>query len=153
MTISAREYFEGVRAQVRKFERVEARYAELSDTSIGAIKYDEAHGGSSDPMARIDAAMDYEQIVSERRAELEKMLDAATSILYGEHGRGGLAKLKGSIYADSICMHYLQDDSWAHIARYSEMYSAQEIRNKAMSGLRFIDRHGFAYVREGGDRV
>lgn len=149
MTISAREYFDGVRAQVRKFERVEARYAELSDTSIGAIKYDEAHGGSSDPMARIDEAMDYEQIVAERRAELEKTLDAATSILYGEDGRGGLAKLKGSIYADSICMHYLQDERWKDIAALFGA-SGKQVRYYAMSGLRFIDRHGFAYVREGG---
>lgn len=149
MTISAKAYFEDCLRQVRKFARVEERFAELSDTSIGAIKYDEAHGGSGDPMARIDEAMDYEQVLAERKAELEKTLDAATSILYGEDGRGGLAKLKGSIYADSICMHYLQDERWKDIAALFGA-SGKQVRYYAMSGLRFIDRHGFAYVREGG---
>lgn len=147
--MNAKEFFEDCRAKVRKFERTQERYAELISTDIGAIKYDEAHGGSCDPMARIDAAIDYLQIVTERSNELRELLDYATSILYGLDSRSGLAKLKGSIYADSICMHYLQNMSWRDMARESDIYSDKQLRNYAMSGLSAIDRYGFAYLREG----
>lgn len=146
--MNAKTYFEDCRAQVRRFARVEQRYAELCDTSIGAIKYDDSHGGNGDPMARVDEAIDYEQVVSERRAELHETLDYANAILYGADGHGGLSKLKGSIYADSICMHYLQDERWTDIARLFGT-DGKQVRYYAMSGLRAIDRVGFARLIEG----
>ena len=147
--MNAKEFFEDCQRKVRKFERTQERYAEMMQCDIGAIKYDEAHGGSSDPMARIDAAMDYLQIVTARSNELIEVLDYATSILYGMDSRSGLAKLKGTIYADSICMHYLQNMSWVAMAKQAEIYSDKQLRNYAMSGLSAIDRYGFAYLREG----
>lgn len=147
--MDAKEFFEDMRNKVRKFERTQERYAEMISTDIGAIKYDDAPGGGCDPMARIDAAMDYLQIVMERSKALRSDLDYATSILYGLDARSGLAKAKGFIYADSIAMHYLQNTSWKEIAKNSEIYTDKEIRNFAMSGFRAIDKFGFAYLREG----
>lgn len=136
--MKAETFFEDCLRAVRKFNSTYERYAELSDTSIGAIKYDEAHGSSGDPMARIDEAMDYEQIVAERKAEMDELLDEATSILYeGEC----VAKLKGPIYADTICLHYLHDEKWSEIAARYGM-DGKQARNYAMSGLACIDRHG-----------
>jgi len=145
--MKAHEYFEICREKVRAFSRTEQRYAELCGFSVPPIRYDGAHGGSSDPMARIDAALDFSQIVNERRAELNEILEYATSVLYGIDGHGGLAKLKGFIYADAICMHYLQDMPWKDIAEQSEIYSSKQVRNYAMSGMSCIDRYGFAYMR------
>lgn len=146
--MNAKEYFEDCRVKVRKFERTQERYSELISTDIGAIKYDEVHSSSQDPMARIDAALDYLQIVNERKAELAETLDYATAVLYGIDGHGGLAKLKGIIYADSICMHYLDDMSWKAMAKQAEVYDSKQLRNFAMAGFRAIDRYGFTAIRE-----
>ena len=135
--MNAQEYFEDCRFMVRRVKLCEERYEELMQSG-GAINYEDAHSGNGDPMARIDAAMDYEQIVAERKAEMDELLDEATSILYeGEC----VAKLKGSIYADTICLHYLHDEKWSEIASRYGM-DGKQARNYAMSGLACIDRHG-----------
>lgn len=137
--IKASDYFDECLRAVRKFESTCERYASLHDPSVKAIRYDDygsAHG--SDPMARIDAAMDYEQILAERKAEMNELLDEATSVLYeGEC----VAKLKGSIYADTICLHYLHDEKWSEIAARYGM-DGKQARNYAISGLACIDTHG-----------
>ena len=146
--MNSKDYFEDCRFMVRRVAKSEERYRELTESGIGAVKYDEIHASSSDPMARVDEAIDYLQIVNERKAELEETLDYANSILYGADGHGGLAKLKGFIYADSICLHYLDDMSWKAIAEQAEIYSAKQARNYAMAGFRAIDRYGFVRMME-----
>lgn len=149
--MNAKDYFEDCRSQVRKVAQSEERYRELTESDIGAIKYDEVHTSSHDPMARIDAAMDYLQVIEKRKADLAEILEYATSVLYGIDGHVGLAKLKGSVYADAICMHYLDDMTWKAIAEQAVIYSSKQLRNYAMAGFSAIDRYGFAYLREGHD--
>src|SRR5574344_2545725 len=148
--MNAQEYFKDCRFMVRRVKWCEERYEERMQSG-GAINYEDAHSGNGDPMARVDAAMDYLQVVNSRKEEVAEMLEYATSVLYGMENSGGLAKLKGSIYADSIAMHYLDDMSWKAIAEQAEIYSSKQLRNYAMAGFRAIDRYGFAYLREGHD--
>ncbi len=59
------------------------------------------------------------------------MIEEACELLYGQDGRGGLAKLKGTRYADAICMGYLQAQEWAEIADIMQCFRSNGAANYA----------------------
>ena len=79
-----------------------------------------------------------EQRYAERQCEYEAIMDAALERLYGEDGRGGLAKRHGGKYADAICLRYLQ---LASCRESSEAmgYTPDYITRLCTEGFRLMD--------------
>lgn len=121
--MNAQSWFEYLRALVveqadlrLKLEEVEAITAPKGQ-QFGSI----GHGsGAGDASTRIIKAMEakepYRLKYERRQMALERMLEVATTILYGADGRGGLAKERCSADADCILGYYLLAMSWREVA-------------------------------------
>ena len=145
----AKEYFEGIRAEVVKtdkaremLERMRAREGAKAQSyqAGGGI------GGAADPMDSIAKRIDFEGRLEQRIADAEEALDEACEVLYGKDGLGGLAKLKGTRYADAICMAYCQAESWSEIAEVMQC-SQSWAHELCYAGFMYIDRVGWAKVK------
>ena len=145
----AKEYFECIRAEVVKtdkaremLERMKAREgAKAQSYQIGG-----GCGDVSDPMESVSQRIDFEGKLRRRISDVEGSLDEACAMLYGADGRGGLAKLKGTHYADAICMYYCQAETWGYIAEIMQC-SQKWCRKLCEVGFEFIDRVGWAHVK------
>lgn len=145
----AKEYFEGVRALVLKtdgaremLERMKARegaktqhYCERAGT-----------GDAADPMDSVASRIDFEGKLRQRIDDAEGAMDEACIVLYGADGRGGLAKLKGTRYADAICMYYCNAQTWAETADIMQC-TDKWCRRLCEVGFTYIDREGWAKVK------
>lgn len=147
----AREYFEGIRSEVSSVARERSELELMRErTGVRAQGFGPTSrhgGGSPSAMGVVDAAVDRERELAGRERELERSLGRATELLYGADGRGGLAKLRGSRYADAICMGYLQATPWREVAEVM-MCSPRWCHELCDSAFRYIDRVGFAFVRD-----
>lgn len=146
--MNAKEYFEGIRAEVVSTERaremLERMKAKEGAKSQG---YHEGAGGdASDPMESVAKRIDLEAIIAQRIADAEAHIDEACDLLYGKDGRGGLAKLKGARYADAICMGYLQAQPWGEVAEIMQG-SVRWCHALCDVGFAYIDEVGWAYVK------
>lgn len=146
--MKAKEYFEGIRAEVVKtdtaremLERMKAREGAKTQS------YKTGGGGDMrDPMDSVSDRIDFEGKLRQRIADAERALDEACEVLYGSDGRGGLAKLKGTHYADAICMHYCQAETWGEIADIMQC-SQKWCRKLCEVGFDYIDRVGWAHIK------
>lgn len=146
----SKEYFEGIRSEVRKIEQTrEMLEAMKCKEGAKAQGYQPSTGGSAsgDPMDEIARRIDFEGRLQSRIEESAKEVDEACVLLYGADNRGGLAKLKGARYADAVCMLYLQDMPAAEVAEVMRC-SAKWCRELCAAAFRYIDRVGMAYVKE-----
>lgn len=145
----AKEYFEGIRAEVVKTERARETLERMRAKEGAKAQSYQVSGGSgdgSDPMDEIARRIDLEGNLRKRMADTERAVDEACALLYGEDGRGGLSKLKGTRYADAICMGYLQAQPWSDIADI--MHSSKRWCHTLCDvGFAYIDRVGFAAVK------
>lgn len=147
--MKAKEYFEGIRAEVVKtdkalemLERMKAR----EGAKAQSYQTGEAGGYVTDPMESVSQRIDFEGKLRQRIADAEGTLDEACEVLYGADGRGGLAKLKGTRYADAICMGYLQAQPWDEIAEIMQS-SQQWCRKLCDVGFAYIDAVGWAKLK------
>lgn len=145
----AKEYFEGIRAEVVETERAREMLERMrAKESVKAQSYQEvtgngcASGGSLAILQRID----FEERLEKRISEAHGLIEDACALLYGSDGRGGLAKLKGARYADAICMGYLQAQPWEEVAEIMQS-SKQWCRKLCDVGFVYIDTVGWAYVK------
>ena len=145
----AKEYFEGIRGEVLKveqaqqmLERLKAREGAKTQSYQGGG----AHGDASNPMDEIGRRIDFEGRLAERIKESSRSVDEACVILYGSDGRGGLAKLKGTRYADAVCMFYLQAETWDSMAEVM-CCSPQWCQSLCRAAFVYIDKVGWAKVR------
>jgi len=107
-------------------------------------------GGTGDPMAAMDRAIDLSTELDMLKAKLNRRIEAATQILYGQDGRGGLAKAKGTTTADILCRYYLQGGAWDEIA--SEVADPESKAPKKWCQMRA--RRALDYMeREGGRSI
>ena len=148
----AKEYFEGIREDVvsaerarEMLERMRAREG-LKSQSYTASGGGGGGDGDTDGMGAVDRRIDFERRLVTRAADAEQAIDEACAILYGADNRGGLAKLKGTQYADAICMAYCQAEPWAKIADVMQC-STKWCRKLCDVGFAYIDRLGMAYVK------
>lgn len=147
--MDAKEYFEGIRQEVAGIEHSREMLARLkAREGAKAQSYTAGGGGGySDPMDAINSRIDFEARLERRISDGQAELDEACALLYGVDNHGGLAKLKGTRYADALCMAYLQAMSWDEVAdvmRCSKRWCI-ELCNTA---FRYIDDVGFAYIKE-----
>lgn len=145
----AKDYFEGIRAEVVSTDRAREMLERMKAREGAKAQSYQAGGGAGDacdPMESISRRIDFEGRLRKRIADAEEMLDEACAVLYGEDGRGGLAKLKGTQYADAICMAYCQAEPWAEIADVMQC-SQQWCRKLCDVGFVYIDRVGWAHIK------
>lgn len=145
----AKEYFEGIRAEVVSIERAREMLERMKSREGAKAQSLQARGGADDvcdPMESISRRIDFEGRLRKRIADAEEMLDEACAVLYGEDGRGGLAKLKGTQYADAICMAYCQAEPWAEIADVMQC-SVRWCHKLCDVGFAYIDSVGWAHLK------
>lgn len=147
--MKAKEYFEGIRAEVVKTERAwEMLECMRAKEGAKTQSYQPSGGGGfcTDASLAIIQRIDFEKRLEQRIADARKQIDEACEFLYGADGRGGLAKLKGTRYADAICMGYLQAQPWDEIAEI--MQSSQKWCRKLCDvGFAYIDAVGWAKLK------
>lgn len=144
----AREFFESVRGEIVRLERSRSALEKLrAREGARAQSYGISTGSAGgDPMDAVGSRIDMEGRLSGRIADAERAVETACEVLYGRDGRGGLAKLKGSRYADAVCIYYVQGQTWADAAD-AMMCSRQWCRSLAAEAFDFIDRTGWAEVK------
>ena len=147
--MKAKEYFEGIRAEVVKTENAREMLERMkAREGAKAQAYQEGGSGGDvcDPMESVSQRIDFEGRLKQRMADAEEAIDEACALLYGSNGRGGLAKLKGTRYADAICMYYCQAETWADIADVMQS-SKKWCRKICDVGFAYIDTVGWANVK------
>lgn len=147
--MKAKEYFEGIRAEVVKTDKARDMLERMkAKEGAKAQSYTEGRGGGevSDWSLSILQRIDFEDRLQQRINDAQGMIEEACELLYGQDGRGGLAKLKGTRYADAICMGYLQAQEWAEIADIMQC-SQQWCRELCKAGFAYIDRVGWAKLK------
>lgn len=147
--MKAKEYFEGIRAEVVKTDKAREMLERMkAREGAKAQSYQTGGGGGdvSDPMESISRRIDFEGRLKKRIADAEQAIDEACEVLYGADGRGGLAKLKGTRYADAICMGYLQAQPWNEIAEIMQG-SVRWCHTLCDVGFAYIDEVGWAHVK------
>ena len=147
----ARDWFEQIRAEVIECARMEDDLLKLrAQTGPRGQSYEMvAHSsGTSDGSGPILRVAQAEQELDVRQARCDAMIEEAMDVLYGEDGRGGLARLKGTATADCICGHYLMGMKWQDVAddlaRPESENPADWCRMRASRGFECIDRVGAA---------
>jgi hypothetical protein len=89
------------------------------------------------------AAIDSEEIINRRMAELAKVIDDALCVLYGEDEQNGVARALGGTYADVIEMRCIECMSWAAIADVTGMCQ-RTMQEKYRIALDYVDSVGIA---------
>ena len=147
--MKAKEYFEGIRAEVVKTDTAREMLARMkAREGVKAQSYQTGGSGDMrDPMDSVSNRIDFEGKLRQRIADAERVLDEACEVLYGSDGRGGLAKLKGTHYADAICMYYCQAETWGEIADIMQC-SQKWCRKLCEVAFDYIDRVGWAHVKD-----
>lgn len=148
--MAARDYFEGVRAEVLELRRAQDMLERLrSRCGIRAQGYETATSGGTarDAMDDVVRVVDFESRLELRIRDCEDEVSAACDLLYGKDNKGGLAKLKGTRYADAICMAYLQVEEWSDIAEIMQC-SPKWCRELCNAGFAYIDKVGWGRIRE-----
>ncbi|UEA45193.1 hypothetical protein [Collinsella stercoris] len=147
--MKAKEYFEGIRSEVVKTERAREMLERMrAKEGAKAQSYQPLGGGGycTGASLAIIQRIDFEKRLERRIADARKQIDEACEVLYGIDGRGGLAKLKGTRYADAICMGYLQAQPWSEIAEIMQS-SQQWCRKLCDVGFAYIDAVGWAKLK------
>lgn len=146
---NARYHFERLRHEVQEVERMRTRVNEMREAcmprgaSTGSIGGGRS-GGSV--VTKLDLLVDLEAELDARAAALQTKLDRVADVLYGSDGRGGIAKVRGSVDADIIFAYYLDARTWAEVA--SSLAPAESpcpadwCRMRARRALETIDKVG-----------
>lgn len=151
--MGARDWFERIRAEVLECARLEDDLLDLRakagprGQSFEMVAHSTGASDGSGPILRVAQA---ESELDVRQARCNAMVEDAMDVLYGEDGRGGLARLKGSATADCICGRYLMGMRWGEVAdeitRPESRDGEQWCKRRAYRGLEFIDKIGLAVL-------
>jgi hypothetical protein len=150
--ITAKEYFDDARSSALELKRLEGAIAHAKQKLIprGHGQGDVISHGVHDPMEAVGEIIDAEKELVFRRAELRPTIRSATEVLYGQDGQGGLAGMKGFVFADVLYLYYIQahpmTDVCDQIAE-SLHVSRQEAYYYRAAGLAAIDQVGIAKAR------
>ena len=139
--MDSRERFEEIRRQVVEIAKAEAELAALRET-LGARtqRYSSTGGRSgSDPTDRIDAIIDRQEVLDVAKSRTNAEIEKALVILYGEDGRGGVAKERGTGYADAVCSVYLMGNTHQQTAKELGCSRAW-VTNMCSEAFRWMDR-------------
>lgn len=147
--MGARDWFESIRAEVIECARMEDDLMDLRakagprGQALEMVAHSSGITDGSGPVIRV---ADAERELDIRQARCNAMVEDAMDVLYGADGRGGLAKLKDSATADSICGYYLMGMRWQQVAdelaRPDSEDARQWCKRRAYRGMEYIDRVG-----------
>lgn len=135
----SQDWFEYVRANVVELAKLKADLEEAQTKTqpkgqqLGSI----GHGsGGKDASSAILKAMEVRTKHDRLNAKVERMLEHATAILYGEDGRSGLAKERCSADADCILGYYLLAMTWREV-------SDEMVRPESVDGPQWCKRRAY----------
>ena len=146
--MTCRDWFEYIRSQVLALAAMESRVEELkAKAGPRGQRFDKVgHGGAAhDASAPILSVAEAEAELDRMKVDTNAEVERALLVLYGDDGRGGLARAKGSAYADCICGYYLMGMRWREVAAELASDSVdgrQWCKRSAYRGFEFIDRVG-----------
>ena len=148
MYACARDLFDAARTAATECERTRRMLLAMEAAEQGgraSLDSKIARGSISDPMRRVDARIDREAAWRVRIEENESLMDYATCVLYGseQDGKGGIAVLLGTAYADALWWYYLGHETWE---RTGEIVGYSKSRCKSMRDVAFdlVDALGLA---------
>lgn len=147
--MKAREYFEQAQNAAQDMHSASLRLAALRDSEqLQAVRYDKDGNNPnvSDAMKATDERIDYEAVFAERIEAAQAIIDDAFAFLYGNDGRHGLSRALGNRYADVLCAHYLQLETYVDLAHQMGC-GDRYLRMLADEAMMYIDRVGFAKIR------
>ena len=148
----ARDLFEAardaaceMRAAREQLARLESRALHLPSPLSG-----DGRGGRRDVngTAASNDHVDYESSLRARLADDAKLLDAAMAVAYGPDGKGGVAALLGSCYADALFWRYLKAEPWETCARMC-CTSVRTARRRACAAFDAVDGVGLVNAVNG----
>lgn len=152
--MASRDWFEYIRSRVLELRAMESRLDELrAKAGPRGQRFDATgHGGHAhDASAPILSIAETEAELDSIRKATNAEIERALLVLYGKSGRGGIAKAKGSAYADCICGYYLMGMSWREVAEDLAVDSVdgrQWCWRHAYRGFEFIDTVGLSAITE-----
>lgn len=141
----AREMFEAARDAARDMERTRRMLEamEASEQSAGGSGPKVSHGSVSDPMRRVDARLDRERLWHRRMEDDARLVEYATSIVYGaeQDGSGGVCALLSALHADCLWWRYLGDATWERVGQVVG-YSRTRCKELVSEALDCVDAYG-----------
>lgn len=144
----SRDYFAMAKAAASKMDEIREELTRRhSALVLQAQRYFESRTvGDLDPQRAMDEYIDAEREAECELADLQAQVDDALGILYGFHGRGGVAKLYSRRCADCINWRWLQRRKWADVAADLDCTArwAQQLESDAFD---FMDRYGESAIR------
>lgn len=138
----AREYFERVKSAAAARERIcETLERMRSSAELHVQSYSDAGGHASDaePVVNLVAQ---EMMLEDFQRMYDAILDDASAVLFGIHGRGGVAKGCGEAEAVAIHTIYCELGDDAEAAKRCEC-TPDWARHLCERGFRWIDSQGF----------
>lgn len=143
----SRDWFEFIRSSVleldqmrRTVEELEAMVAPKAQ-QYGSIGHSSGNGGS-DALCRL---IEVRAKCERKRMVAERLLEIASTVLYGPDGRGGLARELGSTDADCVMGYYLLGMTWRQVAdelvRPESLDGPQWCKRRAYRAFEWLDAH------------
>ena len=120
--LKVRDFFEWVRNDVMEARQIEQRIEalRLSSGAGRTVTSDAIPSCSTTPRAGnhlIERVAEGDAKLTNIRLKLRPRLKLASALLYGEHGGGGIAKLRGRLDADLVGAYYIDGMTWADVAK------------------------------------
>ncbi len=147
VSLTAREYFEGVRSSQRRIDgRLAAIMAMREREGVRAQGYEAIGRGTAtaDPMGAVAARMDAEDRARRELDALEREVAEARAVCAGVRA----ANPSHPLWGDSLELHYLEIMAWDEIGRYLGC-TGESVRRAAYAALDWVDMVGIAAAREG----
>lgn len=135
--MDAKTYFENAKKAAIARDALICELQSLNNGDVlTGVSYDGVHS-HGDSQTSIVGMIERKDKSRETIAALESVLDDALVVLYGDGVPGGVAKRLGTLYADVVCAHWLELQSWRKIAAQFEC---------SQSWCRMIADKTFAYL-------
>lgn len=104
----ARAFFEKARDAAKLLDDLEeTEQRARASAELQAQQYTDTHGGGDDAEPPALKLLELAEETADATEAARLTLDAASAILYGPDGRGGLAAEHGTAYADAVSYTYL----------------------------------------------
>ena len=144
---SARDLFEAASEAARDVRRVNALLDRMEEESASvpspSFEPRGRRGSTSDRVGRtVTRVLDRTEALERRLDEDYRLIDAATTVLYGADGMSdGLAALCPAWWCDALYFHYIQLRTWAEVGALVS-YSPVHCRRVVAAALDVADAHG-----------
>lgn len=150
--MTAREWFEDIRARPGRIAKMEDELAVMQSQceARGQTFEPMGRGGGGDASSTILRVVEASEELDAYKMATRLETDKALLVLYGRHGNGGLAKLKGAATADAICGYYLMGMSWREVAdnlvQPNSKDGEQWCKRRAYRGFECMEHKGITYL-------